>query len=398
MIDALLLLQDVQLLCFAVIFGFVTLQHPRDRTRRWIWYSFLANAAGAVLDFATPHLPSWIGRGINLAMIPLSYAVVNVAIVYFLRRFRATIWVSFAILAAALPVFLLWSRRPDHVPGDALVDTVLGLQTVVLGAILLGSSEESTRWPRVLMSAFFFAFAVVELTRGFVALVLHHDPDVFPAGLALTSSVAYIVSTSVLPLAFIWMINSRVESELRRQNMLDPLTHVLNRRGLRHALDREMDRQRDSAGALTVAMLDLDHFKQLNDTYGHASGDAILMGLADLLQALVRDTDAVARIGGEEFVLLLPQTDVADAKVLLERLRSEIANYAEKADDGMAMRVTASFGVSTLTKGSALSASDLLREADLALYRAKLEGRDRVCFFAAEMNSGSLLLSRQYLG
>jgi len=229
-------------------------------------------------------------------------------------------------------------------------------------------------------------------------LVLHRDPDVFPAGLAITSSVAYIVSTSVLPLSFIWLINSRLESDLRRQSMLDPLTHVLNRRGLRHALEREIYRQRDSAGTLIVVMLDLDHFKLLNDTHGHASGDAMLVGLADLLQSLVRESDTVARIGGEEFVLLLPQTDVTDAKALLELLRSEIARYAERTEDGVAIQVTASFGASTVTQGSGRSASDLLREADLALYRAKQEGRDRICFFAAEDDRGSLLHSRQYLG
>ena len=398
MVDALLLIQDVQLLCFAVIFGFMTMQHWSDRTRRWLWYSFLANAVGALLDFGTPYLPAWLGRGINMAMIPLSYMMVNVALVYFLRRFRWTIWVSGAIVLAATPLFLLWSARVDQVPNDSLVDLVIGLQTLMMAFLLLGSSEAATRWARVLMSVFFFAFASVELTRAYVAFGLHQNPDLFPVKLAYISSVAYIVSTSVLPLAFIWMINSRVEADLVEQSMLDPLTHVLNRRGFRPAIDREVSRHTQSEEVLTVAMLDLDHFKQLNDTHGHASGDAMLIGLANLLQNFLRETDTVARIGGEEFVLLLPRTKEAEAVMLLERLRAEISDYAEATESGGAIHVTASFGATCTLAWSSPVANDLLREADLALYRAKKEGRDRVCFFATEEDSGTVLRSRQYLG
>ncbi len=396
MIDALLLIQDVQLLCFAVIFGFVTLQHPGDKTRRWLWYSFMANAMGAVLDFATPHLPAWIGRGINMAMIPLSYALVHVAIVFFLRRYRWTIWISGLLLLGSLPLNILWSGRANQVPNDSLVDLVIGLQVLVTAVVLLGSSEQSTKWPRALMSGFFFAFAPVELLRAFVAFVLHQNPDVSPQGLGITSSVAYVVSISILPLAFLWMINSRVEADLVQQNMRDPLTHVLNRRGLRQALDREMSRHTEPETTLTLAMLDLDHFKQLNDTYGHASGDAVLIGLAELLRELLRETDTLARIGGEEFVLLLPHTGEAEAMVLLERLRHEMESYTE-ADENGVIHVTASFGATCMNGDSFSSASDLLRQADLALYRAKQQGRNRVCCFDQEEDRGTLLRSRQYL-
>jgi len=384
MIEAILLIQDVQLLCFTIIFGFVALQHPADRIRRWIWYSFLANAVGAVLDFATPHLPVWISHGVNMLMIPLSYALINVAIVLFLRRFRWSVWVSFGILVAMSPLSLLWSAHGHHAQNDALTDLAIGLETLVSAIILLGTSEKSTRLPRLLMSVFFYAFTAVELTRAVVVLGLHWDADIRPPGLALISSVSYIVSTSVLPLAFLWLINSRVEAELVQQNMLDPLTHLLNRRGLRQALDRELDRQKDAAGTLTLAMLDLDHFKALNDTHGHAAGDAILIWLAGLLTRMLRDSDTVARVGGEEFVLLLPQTTEAEAFTLLEQLRKEIAIYAEDADVNT-ISVTASFGLATLSAGETASGSDLMRKADLALYRAKEEGRNRVCAFTDEL-------------
>ena len=396
MITALLLIQDVQLLCFTVIFGFMTMQHWSDPTRRWLWYSFLANGVGAVLDFSAPYLPAWIGHGINLVMIPLSYTLVNVAYVYFLRRHRWSIWVSGAFIVAATPLFLLWSGNASQVENNALVDLVLGLQTLLLAYILPWSAESSTQPARVLMSVFFFGFGLIEVARGYVTFVLHQNPDIFPPKLVFLSAVAYTISVSVLPLAFIWMINSRVEADLIQQNMRDPLTQLLNRRGLRRAMDREVAAHRETDEVLTVAMVDLDHFKQLNDTYGHASGDAILIGLASLLQNFLRESDTVARIGGEEFVLLLPKTAEAEAVTLLERLRAEVAGYVETTERG-AIHVTASFGGTSTYAGSTFAANDLLREADLALYRAKQEGRNRVCFFAPEEDGETRLNARQYL-
>jgi diguanylate cyclase (GGDEF)-like protein len=396
MIDALLLLQDVQLLCFTVIFFFVSRQHPTDRVRRWLWYSFLANAAGALMDFTQPHLPAWVGRGLNLETIPLSYALITVAFAYFLRRYQSAIWISFGIMLLVLPSLLLWSGNANHVRGDELSDLVIGLQVLLLAIILPLSVEKATRSPRLLMAAFFYAFAAVELIRAFVGLLLGSDPDVYSTKLSLISSIAYVVSTSVLPLAFVWMMNSRLESDLIQQNLLDPLTQVLNRRGLRQVLDLEMAQHLRSHTAFSFAIVDLDHFKQLNDTFGHASGDAVLIGVASLLKRRLRSSDTVARMGGEEFVLLLPDTDQSQAVGLLEELRIEIELYSDP-DENIAIKTTASFGGTTAAAESAMNVTELLREADVALYRAKQEGRNRVKFFTPELDSRSQQPSREYL-
>lgn len=385
MIDALFLIQDVQLLCYTVIFGFVAFQNWRDATRRWLWYGFLANAVGAILDFSTPHLPAWIGHGLNLSMIPLSYTLLNVAVVKFLRRHSWTHWPSAAIIVGTLPFFLAWSGRADQVPSEALGDMAIGLQCLITACVLLVSQEAGTKAPRQVMSAFFFPFAAIELLRPAIAFSLHQNPDTFSHPLEVISSVAYIVSTSVLPLAFIWMMSSRAESELMRQNMQDPLTHVLNRRGLRLAIERETSIESGRRASLTLVLLDLDSFKKLNDTYGHVAGDAVLVGIASLLRRRLRETDTVARLGGEEFVLLLPKTGEAEAKTLLERLRAEIENHVLANDTGM-VSVTASFGATTAPAGEPANIVQMMQEADRALYRAKNDGRNCVRFFDTKID------------
>lgn len=382
MIDALLLIQDVQLLCFAVIFGFVALQHRADRTRRWLWYSFLANAAGAFLDFLAPHSPAWLSRAIDLEMVPLSYVLVNAAFAVFLRRFHRTVWISAGLCIAALPMFLLWRNDASHVRGDTVQDVLVGLQCLVIAAILTAPADRASRLPRWLMSAFFFAFAEIELTRGIVFFSLHHPPD-FYRSLELTSSVAYVVCTSVLPLAFLWLINTRLESELVLQNQHDPLTQVLNRRGLRPALERAMFEHEETGSLLTIAVLDLDYFKRLNDEHGHAAGDAMLQSTARLIQRCVREDDAIARLGGEEFAIVLPRMSEEAAQNMLERLRIQIENHSETFE-GRRLCITASIGFTTTRPDEMVNATDLLRRADLAVYRAKADGRNRVQAFCGD--------------
>jgi diguanylate cyclase (GGDEF)-like protein len=390
LVDATLLIQDIQLVCFAIVFGVLALQRWSDATRRWLWFSFLANSAGAAFDLLGGRLPNWIGHGINLEMIPLSYALTNVAIVRFEGLGKRAVWISGAIVLGSLPFCLAWCNSPDQTRSFALGDLAIALESVVAVAILCGGEERSTRAPRLLMGGFLAVFAVIELVRVWVAFGLHANPDVYLPKLEITSAVAYIVNTSLLPLAFIWMMNARLEANLIRQSILDPLTGVLNRRGLEEALARELARFRRYGDSLTVAMIDLDHFKQLNDTYGHAAGDTVLAGVAALLRRRLRETDVIGRFGGEEFVLLLPHADAGESGPILE----ELCRVVDDRSDWLVnteVRVTASFGVTTTFGRRSVTAGELLHEADVALYRAKENGRNRVSFFPADEEAGASL-------
>lgn len=380
LVTATLLIQDIQLLCYTIVFGVLALQRWNDPTRRWLWYSFLANAAGAVLDLLGTHLPAWVSQGINVEMIPLSYAVLNVAIVCFDRRGKKAVWLSGAILLAGLPFFLAWSSQPSQVRNNALGDLLIALECAITAVLLLQGKEQSTRSPRIVMGGFLCYFVGVEALRFIVAFPLHTNPDALPK-LEVVCAITYIVNVSLLPLAFIWMMNARLESDLLQQSIVDPLTRVLNRRGLEQALEREMARFRRYGEDLTVAMLDLDHFKRLNDAYGHAAGDAVLIGIAQLLSARLRETDVVGRFGGEEFVLLLPHTEVGESEPILQHLCDSVRESSALLSDPAA-RPTASFGATSTRGRRSIDAYELLHEADVALYQAKEKGRDQVRFFS----------------
>jgi len=385
--EAVLLIQDVQLLCFTIVFGILAVQRWDDRTRRWLWYGFLANAVGAVLDLAGNRLPSFISHGFDLAMIPLSYAFLNIALVYFDRRRRQAVWISSAIIVLALPFLLAWRNHSSMMRSDALGDLIIALECVVTVALLTGGKEQSTRAPRHVMSAFLSFFVVLEAARFIVAFPLHTDPDSFRR-LEVASLVTYVVNTSLLPLAFIWLLNARLESELLRQSMVDALTGVLNRRGLEQALDRELARFRRYGEDLCVVMFDLDRFKAINDRYGHITGDKFLVRIAELVTRRLRETDVIGRFGGEEFLLLLPHTGLADSVRLLEDSCRSIREHSEWLAQEDRVRATASFGVACTNGRQSVTAEELLREADAAVYLAKQNGRDQICFWSARRDGG----------
>ncbi len=170
----------------------------------------------------------------------------------------------------------------------------------------------------------------------------------------------------------------KMQKELERLAHTDSLTGLYNRRIFMQRLEEEVERVRRHGKALSVLIFDLDFFKLVNDTYGHDTGDVVLVAVARLANEAKRMSDVAARLGGEEFALLLPETDQQGAVQLAQRLRSAIEKNLYLSTSGTAVKVTASIGVATAT-AEADEIEKLLSIADRQLYRAKNNGRNRVC-------------------
>ena len=158
----------------------------------------------------------------------------------------------------------------------------------------------------------------------------------------------------------------------------DPLTRVLNRRALLERLAAEVDRARRFNSSLTVLLLDVDHFKQINDTAGHLAGDSVLRQLGALLEDAVRKVDVVARYGGEEFVVILPETVSEGGIIFAERLRERIAAQSFEVGTEGPVHLTVSIGIATFPSPRIATIEDFFARADEALYRAKSDGRNQV--------------------
>lgn len=157
---------------------------------------------------------------------------------------------------------------------------------------------------------------------------------------------------------------------------LDPLTGTRNRGALICSLQREWEMARRYSRPLSVIMIDIDHFKTINDTYGHATGDGVLQAVARNVADNIRASDLLFRYGGEEFLVLMADTDEEGAKQLAERIRSSLEHCICLPGDGLTIRLTASFGIAALR--SEETKETLVQRADQALYRAKADGRNRV--------------------
>lgn len=169
--------------------------------------------------------------------------------------------------------------------------------------------------------------------------------------------------------------------ELERLSISDGLTGLFNHRHIHGLLAEEFERVARTHDCMSVAMFDLDHFKTVNDTHGHQAGDRVLVDLADILREVARDVDRIGRYGGEEFMVLLPETCIDDAAVFVERVRREVARTAFDVGRDEPLKMTLSAGVATYPHELIADVESLVRHADQALYSAKETGRNRVVRF-----------------
>jgi diguanylate cyclase (GGDEF)-like protein/PAS domain S-box-containing protein len=169
----------------------------------------------------------------------------------------------------------------------------------------------------------------------------------------------------------------KLQAHLENMATIDSLTGLANRQAFMQRAKNEFNRARRYARPLTVVMIDIDHFKAINDQYGHAAGDDVLRQAADICQSSLRGSDFMGRVGGEEFVLLLPDTPPTNAYYVAERMRTHLCETSIELENGTTLNITASFGVAPMNEDDS-DFDALLERADEAMYHAKHDGRNQV--------------------
>lgn len=285
---------------------------------------------------------------------------------------------------------------------------MVGLYNPVLGVILLGSVLTGIvlfdfrrivgPFLTMLMAISALAWLTVDYRLEYAPLLRLDPVSKFHIS-GIWILLMMVASTPFLLGVFtaVWLLLSRWrerEEMVRFLSNTDTLTGLPNRRALFTRIEHELNRARRRGEAVALAMMDIDHFKQVNDTYGHAAGDRVLKQLGESIPHLLRNVDLFGRIGGEEFVILLPDTGREGAKQVLERCREMVASSPVTLEDGRMLNITASFGLSTLDRMTLeLGLGDLLELADRALYRAKHQGRNRVEMQDANKVDGKSVLA-----
>jgi diguanylate cyclase (GGDEF)-like protein len=264
---------------------------------------------------------------------------------------------------------------------------------IVLGAILLAVSlSPTTRILRELAPG--STQSRWKLLRGFIVLFIA-GYVVCLGTFSVQRDASHIVVSSIffLGACFVLLVcvlahgtvkDIKRIATLEAETITDPLMEIYNRRHLERRLEEEFARAQRYGFPLSILLLDIDHFKKVNDDHGHPAGDLVLKGIGEILKKTVRNVDVAARYGGEEVVVLLPHTPDTEALILAERIRRTIENHPfpidAPVDSGAPLRCTVSVGIAGMTPECA-NAGKLLQMADTAMYRAKEDGRNRTVVF-----------------
>nr|WP_314871765.1 GGDEF domain-containing protein [uncultured Pseudomonas sp.] len=335
----------------------------------------LAHALAYVCYTLYAQAPLWLSYALGNSLLSLALAFYSASL--FRVRERKVPWRSIFIIPLCMLSGLM-----------VLLDTLeprMLLATVVLmiqcGMLLHWARRHAERPGRAhLLLVIGACISLVGLGMRVIAVLAGEATDMRYdiSNFKQTVSVAIgTVTVMMYSLGLVLMAKERSESRLQHMALHDVLTGTYNRRAILQRFDLELQRAREEGSHLAVAMIDIDHFKRINDLYGHLAGDEVLCHCVRQLQRRLRAADSLGRYGGEEFLLLLPHTECAGAMAALQGLRQAIAQSpAQFADDTIELRF--SVGLWCAVPGPSDSAATLLGQADAALYQAKADGRNTV--------------------
>jgi diguanylate cyclase (GGDEF)-like protein len=269
----------------------------------------------------------------------------------------------------------------DAVHGVLFGGLVFGILLLGLAAIALQihPAPSGRARARNLLVATFSVGALAFFMRGIAAMLSAEPlqafiaPNMFQAAVFLGAAGCAIVST----FAFVMLHKERADGEAVRMATMDPLTGAYNRRTFHEIAERELSRARRAGQPLSIIIVDIDHFRPVNESYGNRTGDEVLQRIADLIRVALRKEDMLVRYGGEEFLVMLPEVPGPGAVVVAGRIRKSVEAEALQAN-GHSVPVTVSVGVAARMDEGPESIENLLARADEALALAKQRGRNRV--------------------
>lgn len=379
----------VTLIMTALLFGIgiLGLNVPAERrlaVRLWGGGN-LVMAAGWLLLALRNAIPDWpsivLGNTLLIAALFCELSAISLLVQLPLNLKRQTM----AVLAFGLTFHvLLQSGTPMQYRIILITGTLFVIAMRVLHQ-LHRSRDESLRNPRRMMQVFFLISAIAALIRMIYYGFIHTGAGALfePTPVQVLNFLSYYITVIGCGMAFMLMLGELSYKELLLVASQDSLTGLHNRRSFMESAARDLAAANRHQRPLTMMMMDVDFFKNINDTRGHAAGDEVLRQLGNILPESMREADLVGRYGGEEFCMLLVDTSLEDARKSAERLRQRIEELPIY-HEAQRIAVTISIGIAAWHPGQSLD--QLLSEADRALYRAKAEGRNRVSTSALRTN------------
>jgi diguanylate cyclase (GGDEF)-like protein len=380
-IEVILLLGAIALTCGSAGLLMVRLTNPLLRGIGWLGASFAAGGTSASLLLWSHHSAGWLSLGFeNLALL-LSFVLLHMAVLGLTEDTSAFPALGTALLSLQAAIALSFvfeggSTRLRVFVAGALV-SVQAAQTAI---VLLRVTKRGILISARFTAAILLSFASLYLSWSVIQAL---DKDWVIVGEAeMVTFVLYLTIALGVAFGFFWMTTTMLSVGLEDLASIDPLTQIYNRRFFLKWCEKEVVRSQRSALPFSLLLIDLDHFKRINDSFGHHSGDSVLCAVVENIQDSIREIDVLGRWGGEEFVVLLPGASSEAAFLVAQRVRENIEGLLLPEQEiqpvgSNLMIVTVSIGIATY-RGFEDLVHTMLQRADTALYEAKASGRNCV--------------------
>lgn len=382
------------LLLFVLYAAFMILQARllgQSRAAHWISGASLCQAAAMLALVFAGRLPdATLFLAASGVLLVAGTVMLHRSFTELLERIRLLWRLHLALLAIVLAGSAAAVQiAPGHPALTFLVSSVLGVQAALTASALFSFAGDGVESAGRFAGVALCGYSLVNLMRA--AVTLRYGSWQYRTATADMDKIwlaGCLLANGAAAFGFMFLSSAKLRIELLWRAQIDELTGLLNRWAFKRIAVKETLRCMRLRSRLAVVMMDLDGMKAINDRLGHSCGDAVLQGVSATLQAAVRDRDSIARMGGDEFCILLPDTDVKEAVTVAERLRSQVDALAIPYQ-GETVRIRASFGVSS-TDRCGWNWQNLMDQSDAALYQAKRGGNQRVIAAEATANAGEM--------